>query len=175
VVNLVLIGYRGSGKGTVGRLLADRLGRAFIDTDALIEQAEGATVREIFAARGEQAFREAESRIVRRVAAVDEQVIAAGGGAVLQKENVELLRARGWLVWLRTEAQELHRRIQADPDSESLRPPLTALGALAEVRAQLARRTPIYQAAADFAVVTDGVSPGQVAETILVAWRAGDR
>jgi shikimate kinase len=161
MVNLVLIGYRGSGKGTVGRLLADRLGRTFVDTDALIEQAEGATVREIFADRGEHAFREVELRMVRQAAAGDDQVIAVGGGAVLRQENIELLRANGWLVWLRAEAQELHRRIQADRSSEGLRPPLTGLDPLAEVRVQLARRTPIYQAGADFAVDTDGVSPGQ--------------
>ena len=119
-MNLVLIGYRGSGKGTVGRLLADRLGRPFVDTDALIEQAEGASVREIFSDRGEPAFREAEARIVRQVAALDEQVIAVGGGAVLRRENVELLRANGWLVWLRAEAEELHRRIQADRNSPSV-------------------------------------------------------
>lgn len=169
-MNLVLIGYRGSGKAVVGRVLADRLARPFVDTDALIEQQAGVSIQQIFARQGEQAFRDAETRIIREVASRGDQVIAVGGGAVLRDQNVEALRAGGWLAWLRASPEELCRRIQADRHSESLRPPLTDLEPLAEVRSELARRRAMYAAAADFVVDTDQRSPRQVAELILVAW-----
>ena len=95
--NIVLIGFMGSGKSEVGRLLAERLGRQLLDTDELIER-DGATIPEIFAAEGEKGFRRHERSAIERAARTKGAVIATGGGAVLDPANVESLRRRGVLV-----------------------------------------------------------------------------
>jgi shikimate kinase len=98
--NIVLIGLMGAGKSTVGRLLARRLGRPFVDTDDVVEAEERRTVAEIFATDGERRFRELEAAAVRRVSALRGQVIAVGGGAVLDPQSATALRGTGDLVWL---------------------------------------------------------------------------
>src|SRR5689334_10550234 len=99
-MNVVLIGLRGSGKSTVGSILAARLKWAFCDTDVLIQRRSGLTVHEIFEQRGEQAFRELESSVVRECASGSEKVIATGGGAVLDPLNVAAMRQNGFVVHL---------------------------------------------------------------------------
>src|SRR5262245_50547332 len=89
--NLVLTGFMGAGKSTVGRALAHRLGRAFVDLDAVIEAEAGRPISAIFADDGESGFRDRETSAIRRVMATDNQVIATGGGALLRPENVRLL------------------------------------------------------------------------------------
>src|SRR4051812_1385007 len=123
-MSLFLIGYRGSGKSTVGRRLADRLWQEFLDSDELIVRQAGKTIREIFEQEGEPGFRDRESLVVRELAAVPEdQVIALGGGAVLREENRRALRDGGHkVIYLKCEPAELHRRIHADPQTAANRP-----------------------------------------------------
>ncbi len=104
-MNIVLIGYRGSGKTSVGRAVAQRLGCPFVDTDALIEERVGCRIAEIFANEGEATFRTREAGVVWEVAAVDGQVISVGGGAVLSAANVVALRAGGRTFWLVARAE----------------------------------------------------------------------
>ena len=99
-MNVTLIGYRGSGKSTVARLVAERLGWSWVDADALLEQQAGRTIREIFASEGESGFREREEAIIRELLGRDRCVVAAGGGAVLRPENCEIMRRSSWVVWL---------------------------------------------------------------------------
>jgi shikimate kinase len=150
-MNIALIGYRGSGKTSVGKCLAQRLSLSFVDTDTLIVQRAGRSIREIFEREGETGFRARESQIIREVAAWDRQVIALGGGAVLNPANIEALKAggRATVVWLQAAPEILHQRIAADGASSATRPNLTAAGGLEEVRKLLALREPLYQAAAD--------------------------
>ncbi len=98
--NIVLIGMPGSGKSTLGRDLAERLGKEFFDSDTVIEEEEKRTIPEIFAAEGEKAFRDAESRVIRSLSALRGKVIATGGGAVLREENVSFLKSNGRLIFL---------------------------------------------------------------------------
>lgn len=165
--NLVLIGYRGSGKSSVGRTLASRLGWDFVDTDERIEAETGRTIREIFAADGQAAFRELEAAAVSAVASGSRQVIGVGGGAVLRESNRVRLRKAGWCVWLKAPANELHRRMQDDPRNADTRPPLTGLDELTEIRRLLRQREPLYAALADHVVDTAGRSVGQVVEDVL--------
>jgi shikimate kinase len=165
-MNIVLIGYRGSGKTQVGRTLAAALQWTFVDTDELIEKRTGCTIRQIFDRQGEPAFRAAEIQVVAEVAAGDEQVIACGGGVVLNPDNVRALRAAGKVVWLRARPEELFRRTQADAATAERRPNLTASGGLQEVRRVLAARTPLYTKAADVVVDTDGVAVEEAAATV---------
>src|SRR6185436_8394699 len=94
-MSVVLIGYRGSGKSTVGKRLADRLWQPFVDTDELIVRKAGKTIREIFEKQGEKAFRDLESTIVRDTLMLQEHVISLGGGALLREENRAALKASG--------------------------------------------------------------------------------
>src|SRR4051794_5145590 len=112
-MNIALIGYRGSGKSSIGKCLAARLSLAFVDTDTLIVQRAGQTIREIFEAEGEAGFRTRELAAIREVAARDQQVIALGGGAVLKPENITAVKQGGAarVVWLQAAPEVLFQRI----------------------------------------------------------------
>jgi shikimate kinase len=167
--NVILIGYRGCGKTCVGRELAARLRRAYVDTDALVEAAAGQCIRDIFAQAGERHFRMLETRVISQVAAKSGQVIAVGGGAVLSAANRAALCRAGICVWLTAPATELYRRLETDPRSGGTRPALTARGGLAEVRHLLAQRRPLYAALADHVVPTRARSISDVVTAVLRA------
>jgi shikimate kinase len=167
--NLVLVGLMGVGKSTVGRLLAAHLQRRFVDTDAEVEAAAGATVAELFATLGERRFRQLEAERVRHVAALRGQVVAVGGGALLEPANVTHLRGTGDLVLLDADPAELAQRI-LDEDAGASRPLLAGTRDPADVLAELrARRERVYEAAASHAIDTTGRTPEEVAEEVL-AW-----
>jgi shikimate kinase len=146
-MSVALIGYRGSGKTTIGKRLADRMWQPFVDTDLLIVQRAGKCIKDIFAARGEAGFRDLEATIVAEVCKMPEQVIALGGGAVLREENRAAIKAAGLkVIYLKCEPEELVKRIESDPTTADARPNLTELGGgLEEVRKVLAEREPIYR------------------------------
>ena len=165
--HLFLIGYRGSGKTSVGAVVAARLGRPFFDADVVLETDAGRTIRDIFAAEGEAGFRHRETATLRKLAAGEPAVIATGGGAILRPHNRELLRASGFVVWLNAPAELLWDRISIDPTTAARRPNLAG-GGLDEVTALLAVREPLYAATAH-AVVDATRSPEEVADDILSA------
>ncbi|MDB5331284.1 MAG: aroK [Phycisphaerales bacterium] len=148
-MGIVLIGYRGSGKSTVGRKLADRLWQECVEIDDLIVNRAGKTIKEIFEQDGEPAFRAMESDVLKEVGKREEAVISLGGGALDREENRTALQQAGHkVIYLKCEPSELLRRIQADPQSASARPNLTSLGGgIAEIEAVLARREPIWRSA----------------------------
>jgi shikimate kinase len=113
-VSLVLIGYRGSGKTTVGRLLATRLGKKFLDADEVIIATSGKSIREIFAAGGEPEFRRLEIQAIADIAKNPDHIIAVGGGAITKTENQKALAAHK-IIYLHCEPAELRRRITRDP------------------------------------------------------------
>ena len=147
-MNIVLIGYRGSGKSSVGKKLASKLWLDFVDSDALIIERAGMTIREIFEKEGEAGFREREVAVIQELAGRDNLVIAAGGGAVLDPTNVEALKKNGKIIWLHAEPDVLHERIQADTETNATRPNLTSAGGLEEIKDVLAQRMTIYKSAA---------------------------
>jgi shikimate kinase len=166
---LFLIGYRGSGKTTVGRVVADRLGWDFLDADAVLEQQFGQTIREIFAKEGEAGFRDKETAILENLCDRTEVVIATGGGIVLREENRQQLTRHGFVAWLTADPETLLARIQADPTTNERRPNLAG-GGLVEVEQLLAVREPLYRACADVVVPVGALSPEQAADAILAAW-----
>lgn len=165
-----LIGPRGSGKTTVGRLLAARLGWSFVDADVELEARAGRSIADIFATRGEPAFRQQESELLRELIARDRHVIACGGGVVLSGENRTLLRSSGHCVWLTGGTSTLIDRLAADPTTATRRPALTDLSGPAEVARLLREREPLYRATAHSVVATDGRSPDEVVSAILSQW-----
>ena len=146
-MSIALLGYRGSGKTTVGKRLADRLWQKFVDTDELVVRKAGVPIRDIFANQGEAAFREIESEVIAEASTLQDHVIALGGGAVLREENRRVLKEAGVkMIYLRCEPEELVRRIESDPASAETRPDLTELGGgIEEVRKVLAAREPVYR------------------------------
>lgn len=162
-MSIVLIGYRGCGKSTVGRKLADRLWQTFVDTDDLVARKAGKSIREIFEQHGEKAFRDLEAEVVKEVAKLDDHVIALGGGAVLRPENVKVLRDAGHkLVYLRCEPQELVKRIESDPRTGENRPALTPSGGgIEEVRKLVAEREPKYRSAMTAELDVTHLSPDE--------------
>jgi shikimate kinase len=170
-MNLFLIGYRGSGKTTVARELAELLGWPWVDADAVLEERAGRSIKQIFAGEGEPAFRDLESAVVADLAAGERQIVALGGGAILREQNRQALAARGFTVWLQAAAETLQERIAADPTTGDRRPNLTGQGGLDEIRTLLAQRTPLYQGCADLIVSADRLDPPAIARTILAALR----
>ena len=165
---IYLIGYRGTGKSSVGRLLAERMGRLCVDLDRQIEATSGQSIRTIFAEGGETAFRDWESRCLVEVVRVGEpSVVALGGGTILREDNRDQLRATGVCVWLTAEVKTLATRIQADSGSAETRPALTDLAFEAEIASVMTEREPLYRISADHVVSTEGKSPPQIAQEIL--------
>ncbi len=163
-MNVVLIGYRGTGKSTVGKLVAARLGRVLVSTDAEIMKSLGQSIPEIVEQHGWEYFRDRETKICQDLAGRDGIVIDTGGGAILRSQNVEGLKRTGKLFWLTAPVETIAKRIGADTQ----RPSLTGTKSfLDEIQDVLRERTPKYQAAADYIIETDGKSTTQVAEEIL--------
>jgi len=168
-VNVVLIGYRCSGKTVTGRELAGRLGRPFVDTDARVVCEAGASVEDMVREDGWERFRELESRVIRCVAGRDGLVISTGGGAVLREENIRVLRANGWLVWLDAGPRTLVRRMADDEEHADQRPAFGVGDPLSETAGALRERVPMYRKAADLRVDTDGLTPSETAARILTS------
>jgi shikimate kinase len=166
-MKIALIGYRCSGKTSVGRELAARLGWRFVDTDGVVEERAGKSVAAIFAEEGEKAFRALERKAFAELAGADDCVIAAGGGALAGRANVAALKRDTKVIWLETSAEELARRAREEEARNIRRPPLTDLPLEEEIRAVLAKRAPRYKAAADCIVATDGYATGEIVERIL--------
>ncbi|HEX5245472.1 MAG TPA: shikimate kinase [Tepidisphaeraceae bacterium] len=145
-----LIGYRGSGKTTIGKRLADRLWQPFIDIDDLVIKKAGKSIKEIFEQEGEQRFRDLETEVVREVCTQPDTVIAFGGGALDRDENREAIKQAGLrLIYFKCEPAELLKRIQNDPETAANRPALSNLGgSIEEIESVLARREPIWRSIA---------------------------
>lgn len=164
-MRVVLIGPRGSGKTTIGALLADTLRHSFFDTDAMVEVAEGMSIPEIFAEQGESAFRLAESAVIRSLPS-DGVVVATGGGAILLGSNVQTLRRGSLTVFLDADATVLAARTQ-----KSTRPPLTDLSPTEEVIAVRNARLPLYRGAADLCINTGALSPAEAVTRIQASMK----
>jgi shikimate kinase len=169
-MNIVLIGYRGTGKSTVGRLVAQQLSWPFLDADDELERRAGRSIREIFAADGESAFRDLETEVLKTLCSGDEQVLALGGGVIVREENRQLLTPpRQFVVWLQADAATLLARVTADATTAERRPPLTGLAQRDEIEQLLAARSPLYASCAQLVLTTAGQSPAHLADAIVAA------
>ena len=164
--NIVLIGLSGSGKSTIARHVALRLGWSSIDTDAVIESEAGCAITEIFATRGEDAFRHIEARAISGAMRGERQVVATGGGAILLKANRDLIWERGFVVYLQTSPETLVERLVKNGADD--RPLLQ--GNLRDRLASLLDARSGYYEQAHAVISTDGASPEAIAEMIVQAY-----
>ena len=166
-MNIFLIGYRCTGKTSVGRSLAKSLGRPFLDADSELVKEQDLNISEIVRKQGWNAFREIESDIIKRVCALDDHVVATGGGAVLNDMNVKHMKRSGKLVWLKATPETIKKRILQDKNTKDFRPPLTSKGSVEEIRETLLNRNPFYEKAMDFNVDTDDIGIDEVCHAII--------
>lgn len=164
---IALIGLRGSGKTTVGRILADLLDAECIDADELIQRESGLSISEIFEHEGEEGFRRREREVIARIASSPPAVVSVGGGAVLDASNRKALAEVATVVWLTAPTQVLWERISTDPKTAESRPSLTDLSGVAELERLGAQRGEKYKEAADLVIDTGALSPRQVAQAII--------
>lgn len=165
--NIILTGFMGTGKSTIGKNIAARLGWSFIDTDVLIEEDIGMTIATIFAERGEHYFRTLEREIIARVCHGTEQVIATGGGVMTNEENVRILKENGTIICLMAQPEVIWSRVQGNSD----RPLLQGEKPLERIRELLATRAEAYEKA-DFTIDTSQLNVDEVVETICSRLRA---
>jgi shikimate kinase len=168
-MNIVLLGYRGSGKTTVGRMVASRLGRAFVDTDELLARRAGKSIKEIFEQDGEQHFRDLESLAIRNAIQMHDHVIALRGGAIKREKNRELIAGLNHLrIYLQCDPEMLYSRIHSDPATAANRPSLTHLGGgVEEIKHLLAEREPIYRAVMSHEIDVTNLTAEQAAQAII--------
>jgi shikimate kinase len=162
--NLVLIGYRGTGKSTVAAILAERLGRGVISTDEEIVRRAGAPIPRIVEEHGWDWFRDLESAVVRDVAAGTGKILDCGGGAILREENRRALREKGVVVWLRASVDTIADRIRTDDQRPSLTGQKSFVDEIADV---LEEREPVYREACHVEIDTENRSPAEIAALIL--------
>lgn len=164
---LTLIGYRATGKTTIARLLAERLGWEWIDADVEIERRAGKSIARIFADEGEPVFRDLEAQTIADLCQRERLVLAAGGGAPMRPESRAAMRQSGMVVWLKATPATILARMSGDATTAARRPNLTCQGGLGEIVELLDRREPIYRETAHVEVDTEGKPPEQVAAEIL--------
>jgi shikimate kinase len=169
-MNIVLIGYRGSGKSTVGRSLASRMKRRFVDTDDLIESKEG-QISDIVKSHGWNYFRAMERRMIEEISKEDNLIIALGGGAVLNSDNIANVERNGLIIWLKADREVLRKRMNQDPRTLASRPTLTGKGTIEELEEIMDFRNPFYEKAATIQLDTSALNVEEVVENISVAFK----
>ena len=161
--NIILIGPMGSGKSTIGTIMAKRLHREFQDSDHYIEDRTGVDIARIFDVEGEQGFRDRESNALNELLSVNNRVVATGGGSVLREENQVLLKQKGYIVFLDTSVNQQMQRLRRDKK----RPLLQTENPRERLESLLTERRPIYLELADLAVKTDKRMARRLAADII--------
>ncbi len=163
-MNLVLIGYRGTGKSTVAKILGQRLERKVLSTDEEIIKEAKQSIPQIVEQFGWDYFRELETQLCRKIQDQSNLIIDTGGGLILKEENVKILKANGTFFWLTAEVSTIVKRISTDTQRPSLSGTKSFVEEIEDI---LKERTPKYQAASDHVITTDQKSPIQIADSIL--------
>ena len=172
-MKIVLIGYRATGKSTVGKILAAKLKIPFWDTDAMIEKTMGMPIKEIVALHGWDFFRAKEKETIKFLTQKEDCVIATGGGVVLFRENIDLLKQNmdllkqeGVIIWLNAPLQDIIERLKEDAQKEATRPQFSSGNIVQETIDTMRKRFPLYEREADYTVDTLNKNAQQVAEDI---------
>jgi shikimate kinase len=165
--NILLIGYRGTGKSTLGKRLADVLGMAFIDMDGMIVDEQGCSISRIIQERGWPYFRQLEGNLLQRLSEEKGRVIATGGGIILDPENRALLNKMGWVVWLKADTDVMVERLKSDREGAEQRPAFSDRDLREETEIILQARTHLYESVSDVFLDTTALSPGESVDEIV--------
>ena len=169
-MNIVLIGYRGTGKSVVGKLVSERLQMKCIAMDSSIVEKAGMPIPDIVENHGWTTFRDMESEVTRELAELDDIIIDTGGGVIERPENIDVL-ANSCIIWLKASVGAIVSRIQGGTERPSLTGEKSFTEEVAEV---LERRTPKYRSAAQYEIDTEQLTPEQVADRIIQIWNEGE-
>ncbi|GHT11118.1 shikimate kinase [Planctomycetales bacterium] len=164
---VILIGYRCTGKTSVARQLGEALNLPIMDSDAVIQQRTEKSIAEIFADSGENGFRDIEESVITEIVQRHEpMILSTGGGVILRQTNRQYLRSAGKVIWLTATPETIIERLYADVQSRSLRPTLTTLPPLEEVKTLLAHRNPLYAETAHEIIATDSLTVSEIVKKI---------
>lgn len=169
-MNIALIGYRGTGKSVVGKLVSERLQMKCISVDARIVEEAGMSIPDIVKNHGWTKFRDMESEVTRELAKLDNIIIDTGGGVVERPENIDVLQANCRIIWLKASAGVIVSRIERGAERPSLTGEKSFTEEVAEV---LERRSSKYRSAAQYEIDTEQLTPEQVADRIIKIWKKG--
>jgi shikimate kinase len=166
-MNLFLIGYRCSGKTTIGKSIAMTIDWPFVDSDLLVIKESGKSIKDIIDTAGWNAFRRMERSALKQICADDRQVVATGGGVVLDESNILAMKTSGMVVWLDATAETIQKRMLQDKNTGNFRPALTDKGRIEEIEDMLLQRKPYYEGASDFYIGTDDVPADEITRRIV--------
>jgi shikimate kinase len=166
-MNIILVGFRCSGKTSVGKALAKELDREFFDTDILIERHSGCSVDLLIEKKGWENFRDIEREVIGEVSMKDNLVIATGGGIVMNQENIRNLKKNGWVIWLKAEEDTIRKRMTRDDKVGNARPPIMGSDSLEEIHKVLKIRKPLYNSMCDMSVDCDTISVDEIMDSIV--------
>lgn len=166
--NVFLIGYRCTGKSSVGKLLSVKLGWAFVDTDSQLVAERGLSISAIVDAYGWEIFRQWERKTLKQVCTGERRVVATGGGICLNADNVKLMQESGKIIWLRANPETIRTRMRQDDSTREFRPALNSKDSISEIEDTLFTREPCYRSAMDFYVKTDHMELDAIVDSIIV-------
>jgi len=165
--NILLVGYRGTGKSTLGKRLADVLAMNFVDMDRILIQDAGCSISRIVEEHGWPHFRELEKKLLLRLAQAKGQVIATGGGVVLDAENRTLLLQMGIVIWLKANPDAIMKRLQQDKEGSAQRPPFSDRNLWEETTAALKERMPLYKGVSEVELDTSNLDIAECVDEIV--------
>jgi len=166
-MNLFLIGYRCTGKTTIGKAIAAAIEWSFVDADTLLVRECGKPIKEIVDTEGWDAFRRMERSTLKQICTADRQIVATGGGVVLDKANIKAMKTSGMVIWLGATAETIQKIMLHDKNTGNFRPALTDKGRMEEIEDLLLKRNPYYKSAGDFSIHTDNVPINEITQTII--------
>jgi shikimate kinase len=166
-MNIFLIGYRCTGKSTVGRRVAEKLNWKFVDADVELVSDQGLSITQLVSQSGWEGFRRIEKSVLARLCKSKDQVIATGGGVVLDIENIALMKENGPVIWLRATSETVYQRMIQDENTLASRPALTDGKLLDEILKTLSGRQPLYELAMSGFVDTDDKTADAICDKIL--------
>jgi shikimate kinase len=164
--HIILIGYRCTGKTSVGRKVAEKLELPFYDTDKIITDHIGKTIKAWVEEKGWESFRQEEKAVIKRIISLEPAVISLGGGAVMDLENRKILKSRGLIIWLTADVGTILTRMKSDPNNIDNRPPLSEKDWENETQEILAQRSPVYRKLSDFSLDTEGKTVKAISEEL---------